>query len=88
MSEPGGRIGQDDRLKAEQVARGTFQPDRRSVHGANRGIAAARAVETQHGDWRIDSVEHCHVHAARLAPETEQHHFTGPTKKDYMEEHV
>jgi hypothetical protein len=44
------------------------------MQGADGGVVVVGTVEVQHNDA---VVEHRHMHAARLAPETEQRHLAG-----------
>ena len=77
VGEPRPRIGQPDRVEAEQVAHGAFQPDRRCVRRADRRIFSPRAIQAQHGHRRRTRVQDRHVRPANLAPKPEQRPVAG-----------
>ena len=75
--EPGPRVGQADRLEAEEVADRALEPDRRRMDGADRGKALQPAVEADDADPAGLLVEQRHVDGALLRPQAEQRPAAG-----------
>jgi hypothetical protein len=82
--EPRSRVGRARSFKAEQVADGALEPDRRRMFRADTRIAAVLAGVSQHDDVVIGLAEQRHVHVGCIAPQPEQRATSGGKEVDRL----